>query len=1233
VTTREALESITDAGLFERVAAAVLREAAPETYSAISERGTNAAGKTVRSPADGIAFAYINSSRTLVLVAHASGALEKLDGKWFHEPQEPLQTSTAKQQSAEAQRKPRSADKGDLIKAREIAEGERLVNPNLAVRIALTTNREPSIELLSKIEQFATAHGYTIDVWSGSRIANVLDINPNGQWIRKTLLGIEADRASLPLLNDLGKRSLRDLPSHSKVAQAIEREFDDTLVSAQANGALFVVGESGSGKSTACQKILARHADSGRLALVLYDYQALNSVALEDAIDAELRRLHPTIEKDAGRRSLALATAADPVILLVEDVNKSPEPGRLIDRLVAWATKQASSKEGEQRPWRIICPLWPQSIRLSSDASQKFIESHVVYASAFARNEAVQVLIANARVAGHSASEIEASTVAEALGYDPLLIDLFEWNAHANPLNVVADYVKHAINRISESSNLATADEYSASLNEIGKFLLSKRLKRANWLDFRNSLPQDSQRISQIRALLKDRKIIQLPSSLDATTEIIFRHDQVEFHLLAQCLVKLHKDSRLDDQLVADPYYAHIFGQALLIEPFDQSFADKVYALNPLALFHAVSAFRAPPSGSRHVLSELAKKWLARSESQSRRNRRLRYAVLGQLRQLHDPLSIDLLRLIPDSSWVTDEIRFLNGDSQAGIRICAHAGAGVGHTRRDKLIAHVKQHYGAALLSKVDQVLQEPSVELEHKAGAIRLAGFIASTRLLEALTFAWKTEIERQELLSDYLFAAAHCSGENQSLLDSLCDFWATLPDSRADGMYSEREAVLVHDLKFACRRGLPEKTIEFFISRAQTSSLSKQIETLLGVVDHPLAVEATVTWRASRRRAAKEKGDTWIWRSLSEEWRGGFDQRRNMSLPSKQKLEELWSCKDHDGYLRREAFGVWAVAANTADLEKLRAITDDVVIADDVLRTRLELRDVAAIDGLIKKFQTPCNSYWWQHARGFKHPRLVAELDRQLEKGRPSAAQTIQTSDVHWILGEMVIRLDHVDATTLLTRHWDHLGEIPYFVQSALYFAVPETLSLAADSIKKSTSPRELLASIHMHFGIKTTNHPGVHDVSQVGALVPYLDLLDEMCVYMFWELCNEKRWYEFRQEHLDPRLNGQWRKSAEIESSYIAESLDALVENKRYDSAYHWAERQIEKYDSTRNLLAKVIDWSEKRGTIDSLEIAARVFEETATRADFDLIEQLRFEPASEANEIIEDAKFSVCMRSLV
>jgi hypothetical protein len=79
-----ALEEITDRGLFEELATAVLRRTIPEARTLI-HLGVNAHSRTVRSPVDGIAPG--DGSTGLLLVSHATTAARDLRTKWLQHPE------------------------------------------------------------------------------------------------------------------------------------------------------------------------------------------------------------------------------------------------------------------------------------------------------------------------------------------------------------------------------------------------------------------------------------------------------------------------------------------------------------------------------------------------------------------------------------------------------------------------------------------------------------------------------------------------------------------------------------------------------------------------------------------------------------------------------------------------------------------------------------------------------------------------------------------------------------------------------------------------------------------------------------------------------------------------------------------------------------------------------------------------------------------------------------------
>jgi hypothetical protein len=136
--TIRALSQITDEGLFERVATAVLRQAVPALYGNLTHPGMNTDGKTVKSPVDGIAFVKGEDPPHMVTAHHASGASDDLRKKWLNDPSTIVPRKGPKP----------TAPAGDVIKVASITNEERSRTPGLRVTLALTTNREPPEDLI-----------------------------------------------------------------------------------------------------------------------------------------------------------------------------------------------------------------------------------------------------------------------------------------------------------------------------------------------------------------------------------------------------------------------------------------------------------------------------------------------------------------------------------------------------------------------------------------------------------------------------------------------------------------------------------------------------------------------------------------------------------------------------------------------------------------------------------------------------------------------------------------------------------------------------------------------------------------------------------------------------------------------------------------------------------------------------------------------------------------------------
>src|SRR5438874_1854894 len=96
----------------------------------------------------------------------------------------------------------------------EIVTEERVRTPGLRATLILTTNKEPAEALVRAVTVAGSAHQIDVDIWSRSRLTHVLDTYPAGQWIRRTLLGIEQDILSEELLGQLSRASLDVFKPH-----------------------------------------------------------------------------------------------------------------------------------------------------------------------------------------------------------------------------------------------------------------------------------------------------------------------------------------------------------------------------------------------------------------------------------------------------------------------------------------------------------------------------------------------------------------------------------------------------------------------------------------------------------------------------------------------------------------------------------------------------------------------------------------------------------------------------------------------------------------------------------------------------------------------------------------------------------------------------------------------------------------------------------------------------------
>jgi hypothetical protein len=509
--TNQALAAMTDEGLFERVAMAVLRIAAP-LCATLSHPGVNADGKTRKAPLDGIGFVRGADPPHLVAVHHTTTAADSLENKWLHDP------ATVKTRKPGG--KP-TAPPGDLVKTAGIVIEERVRTPGLQATLILTTNEEPDEALVRTVTAAGAAHRIEVDVWSRSRLAHVLDTYPTGQWIRRTELGIEQEMLSGDLLGQLSKATLDVFKPPDDPRAWVPRQLDCVLRLAR-RPINFLVAESGLGKSVACYRALAEHIDGGGYGLVLAHEVIAQTLTLDQAVTEALHQLHPALAP--GQSPLAFCSPDRPLMVVVEDINLSGQPQRLAEKIAGWGATFGETQVREAKPWRLFCPIWPGALALTGDQTRDLLEPMLIVPEPMTPAEGTQAVIVRAGLIGRILSEVTAAAISTALGHDPLFIALHNIDRAPDPHLVLSRFIEGALQRVQASGDTLSA-EFRAALLDLAGQMLERRRVELSWSEISSwSLAPETlplvKRLSQHKELLR-------PGGASTDLRLLFRHDRV----------------------------------------------------------------------------------------------------------------------------------------------------------------------------------------------------------------------------------------------------------------------------------------------------------------------------------------------------------------------------------------------------------------------------------------------------------------------------------------------------------------------------------------------------------------------------------------------------------------------------------------------------------------------------------------------------------------------------------
>jgi len=1255
VTTAEALEAMTDAGEFEVLATRVLR-IEDEDCRLLEHMGVNAAGKTIPNPIDSFCLVPGSEPPRFVMAAFTTVKAESLRSKWLFDHSHRPQANGAS-----------PAEDGDLTKAASRAHALRTDHPDASFIVHLCTNKRIDDELMAEVYKQAGALGVEVRFLAQSRIRDSLDTKPEGQWLRKEHLGIEAELLSVALLRQLSRESVRRFGQEflftppERFARTSAQGVVEQESQKAARSVIIVSGASGSGKSVAAYLALREHVSGGGVGLWVPGEAAANSASLQDAIGETLRSLHPTVEAGAGRKALALGGPSKQLLVVVDDVNRSGQPTATLRKILGWGRPTAADGEGEGAgsPLTIVVPAWDA---FWAPLKPLFRDCSWVSQLPLGRMDeadAVSCLEAAMGARAKRFSLPHRHQLATALGCAPILIAMFarleEAASPDDPLTLAQEamqrYVESAVAEAAVRKR-TLAHEHMTALHELVRWMLLNREFYPDWARLTQFFPRD--RLVTLEHLAALGVLCRVTEQ-SRGERFEFRHDRILEHLAAQVLRSMLEEPEAHADVLSDPYYASFVGRALTSDrcPCSDDTVDWVCARSPLALVAAIRFLAGAAQHADKIVGRV-RRWLASATADESAPPVLLYEAHRVLEEIDSPIVLEVTESLPPTRPLS-LARLANGDAAAIAIELADSrwfAPSVTDPALDAILARAFHSHRQRLIHDCRDLLHSREPDEGMRRGALILAGFIGEPSLCEPIRVAWDSASDKPAVLVPALWAGLRCGARAPgTVLDPTISEWSCLSDEPRDGLRSDRLAI-AEGLRLGVPRGIPEPVLRYLIDQARsTQALRLAITYMLQGVDHPVAVKFLIHEAAEIEAQAKETGGFSPWvMMLRDQWdptRPTLGSR--LSPASLAAIRSCWESPDSDQPLRGTALRFWARA--TEDLSALGSISQDRPGLESVLWRRAKLGDLTVVP-LVKPLLAR-NNDWFHVLPPIWCGEFVEATGRALLALRADtpADHSGGTSDDHYFLAHLLRDIPTKDAEPLLVTHWDYLQYSRLFVQVALYLATPQCLEFASTAIEEYPADADVFEHVSSLFGFGTQGLSDRVTVRHLEVLLPYLSQLHDQAICDMTEYCQRHDLHAWADTHLKPevdRRRAQLPETVPEKREYVErlgrhllpsdgdllDELNCFESQKLYRGhVWHWCKEFERRGDAPERWKRILVNWLGQSPMVERYTIIAQVLLQLGSRSDLDLL--TRYAIAGDQDEVARiaaNARFGVMRRTL-
>jgi hypothetical protein len=1226
-----------DGAAFERLCGQVLRKMIPELANMIPS-GINMDGHTVKSFSDGFCFIERNHYATIHVTTNSSN----LKKKWLYDGNS------------------KTTPKGDLIKGIQQARSMFAHNPAYRFSIFLVSNRPVENELHIEVNQKVTDEFITVKIVEQRDLISFLDYDPEGQYLRKHFLGIDAVRISVSLLADISKNNLfrygeEIYLKESQLSNVSSHNMAKAQISESATTINLLTGDSGFGKSTLCFALIRSFHEENKVALRIKPSVIEKAISLDDAILQQLINDYPKLHMHAKD----IQTLFKHALLIVDDINKSENPTALLDKIISW--------NQVKQPGRltVLCPVWPRNLAVLDNKAKKEHEFTVITLKGFSFTDCKAIIQQRIKGGLPELTEQQMHSLIVDSGFDPLLIDFslqLLSNTQHYSQTIVAEAVKSYVSdKIQQVHKVHQTPVYliSQSLALLGKVMLKNRKLDPHFQDIEKWIGRGSDEYQIIVSIAAQR---QLFSFSDEGT-CLFRHDRVRDYFLILAANDMLNDFVTNEDVLLDPYYAESIGAAIAMISVPKSTLEKLIQSNPLAVYLALKYLQEVGSESKlATIIDVIKTWNT-SKSVKHVPKAVTIGIANSLMSF-DVKHIEVITQGLAESAELQLAKFRNGIWQSGVAFFSFIDYFYPERPSywwNSILAHVQVKYFNQTIEGLSSFLPKRFTS-EGIAHAYTLAGFLRDRRLMEELTVSWKQHASPENYPA-YLWAILNSftKDDRQIVIEAL-SYWNTLTDKQKVLRLGKRlPGRMIKEQLQVVDWNLSDDQIALLFELSENPALKEILALIFTQIDHPKAFSLVLDQEMQR-------DETMPWH---DHWDDRWDQSKTRYKLSEASLEYLlgqFSEPTGNPMRRYLAWRYWIgnVDYNIASQKMQEIVSEQDALFDKAVVWRVKHHDQTAFEAIKKCISRKpwlvrvLDDIWNKEVRAFFEDWLIQQINDN------------DKENIGFGL-ELLSLLDNEDACQLLNKYWQQIKWHPRAIGTALFLGTPTTKALADKEVRRLgfiegqplhayyhgnirgvyfsnednlseekkanlLSLAEQFKYLHMYFGNKYEDKGERLTREKLEALLPYLSLFDSHSIYQFaldsLRIGAPDLSYDKFFPLLDKHLQKRFRLTVEDLKSDITKMYRELEhDNKFYFSP--WVD-ETDKLGVTSEMLAEAIRaFFNEYKNAKAFFIISSLLEKLGTRKEIALME--KFLPDDEEQRLNVEywkasAVFSIKRRSL-